>query len=660
LKFAGLSVVVCVLVVAVVVFVVFYSIDWSKHVSPVADWVKEETGRELTVKGDVKLGLFPPRLIVDDVSLANASWGTKPYMFAARHIDVSVSYAGLFRGRFDVDLAIAGSDLSFEEDSKGNSNWDFQRTRPTASTVAQQTTPLPLRISRLDLRQVVITTRIKKRKRQYRFVFDELSVTADAWPVVQLKVFADVNGSAVQLAGTIQDIDAMVSGKALTAVEFTGDVAGARLRVAGRVKDLLYKRTIDATLTAQSDDLPKLGRLLGMNFPAISPAKLESVVQESNNQFKFSQFQLSVGNSLLLADWTLDLKPEVPRIRGIVLDASIDVPQLANADEEKAEPVNGSPTRKVLPNTPWPTSALHAMDINVQAEVSQLRATHKVTIRDIRATVRLANGLISIEPLTLPSIGGVTILRTSLDTSGGKPARLKIAAKGNGIDLGNTLNSFGLNDFIIGGPTELAIDMKGTGTTPAAVVRTLDGHIRVVVGPGRVRNHAVLDAMGGVFRTAIKAVNPLVEKAAYDEIQCVVINVPVRDGVLMVNNNVAFETDQVGVTSAGAVNLGTEEIDLAIKPKPKGTFSIGVAEVAGMVRLRGPWSDVKVDVDPEGTAKSVGRLAIDIGTGGATWLADRLIFTPYVLDAPCKAALKSEVSSSKKFPVTETSTGSDP
>jgi len=650
IKWTVLTVVVLVLVTASALLIAFYSIDWSKRTSLLVNEVKEATGRELKIKGDVKLGLFPPRLIVGDVSLANAPWGTRPYMFAARHIDVSVSYAGLFRGRIDIDLAVAGSELSFEEDSKGNSNWDFRRTRPTASTAAQQTTPLPFRISRLDLRQVVITTRIKKRKKTYRFVFDELGLTADAWPIVQLKVIADVSGSAVQLTGTIQDIDAMLGGKAFTAVEFAGDVAGARLRVAGRVKDLLYKRIIDATLAVQSDDLPEFGRLLGMNLPTISPAKLESVVQESNNQFKFSKFHLTVGNSSLLADWTLDLKPEVPRIRGIVRNTMIDAPQLANADGKKAGAANGSPIHQVFPNMPWPTDALHALDLNVQAEVSQLRATPKATIRDIRVTLRLANGHLSIDPLMLPAVGGTLDLRASLDAPVGKPAQLTISAKGGNLDLGKTLNAFGVKDLVIGGPTQLAIDLKGVGATPAAVADSLDGHIHIVVGPGRVKNSTLLSVLGGVFQTALKAINPFQEHSPYSELQCLVVNVPVHEGVVRVEHNMAFETDQVGVSSAGAVNLGKEEVDLAIKPKAKAVLDVGLSDLAGMVRIRGPWSDVKIEVDPEGTARSVAMLWIDIATGGATWLADRLIFTPFVLDAPCKAALKEDQAKSANTP----------
>ena len=148
--------------------------------------------------------------------------------------------------------------------------------------------------------------------------------------------------------------------------------------------------------------------------------------------------------------------------------------------------------------------------------------------------------------------------------------------------------------------------------------------------------------MGYVLTSVLNAVNPFHKTESYSDLQCAVINVPLQNGVAIIDFDVAFETDKVGVSSAGTLDFGKEEIDLTVKPKAKGVLSIGIGALAGLVRVRGTWADPQVAIDPKGTAKTAIRTGIDIATGGLTLLADRLVFTPLVLDAPCKAALKKD------------------
>ena len=52
--------------------VVMHFIDWRQYANSVAAVVKEQTGRRLEIGGPVKVGIFPIRVLVDDVTFANA------------------------------------------------------------------------------------------------------------------------------------------------------------------------------------------------------------------------------------------------------------------------------------------------------------------------------------------------------------------------------------------------------------------------------------------------------------------------------------------------------------------------------------------------------------------------------------------------------------
>ena len=57
------------------------SYDYNKLKPQIARMVMEDTGRALNLRGDINLDIgFPTALVVEDVTLANASWGSQPEM----------------------------------------------------------------------------------------------------------------------------------------------------------------------------------------------------------------------------------------------------------------------------------------------------------------------------------------------------------------------------------------------------------------------------------------------------------------------------------------------------------------------------------------------------------------------------------------------------
>jgi len=99
---------VALLLVFVGAFVALSRVDWNKHVAAVAAKVKAETGRELKVGGKVEVGLLPLRVIADDVSFANAPWGSRPEMVRAKRVELRIALAPLVTG--DVKLRSAQTD----------------------------------------------------------------------------------------------------------------------------------------------------------------------------------------------------------------------------------------------------------------------------------------------------------------------------------------------------------------------------------------------------------------------------------------------------------------------------------------------------------------------------------------------------------------------
>ena len=88
--------------------------------------VHDKTGRELQLKGDIKLSLFPwLGLELGQTSLGNApGFGTKP-MASIDKVDVKLKLLPLLRKQVEVDTVVLdGLNLNLRRNKVGVTNWD--------------------------------------------------------------------------------------------------------------------------------------------------------------------------------------------------------------------------------------------------------------------------------------------------------------------------------------------------------------------------------------------------------------------------------------------------------------------------------------------------------------------------------------------------------
>ena len=71
------AVFIVVLIAGIYAFLAYY--DFNRLKPMITQAVKDATGRELTIAGDIDVGLsFPPTLTAEDISFQNAPWSSKP------------------------------------------------------------------------------------------------------------------------------------------------------------------------------------------------------------------------------------------------------------------------------------------------------------------------------------------------------------------------------------------------------------------------------------------------------------------------------------------------------------------------------------------------------------------------------------------------------
>jgi len=119
-----------------------------------------------------------------------------------------------------------------------------------------------------------------------------------------------------------------------------------------------------------------------------------------------------------------------------------------------------------------------------------------------------------------------------------------------------------------------------------------------------------------------------------------VVRLPLANGVAHVDRTIAIETAKVGVSAIGTLDFRNETLDLGFQPKVRKGVTISVPNIAGLVRLSGPFRSPQVKVDAVGSAAAIASIGAAIGTGGWSLVGQTLFsWAEGSGPGPCQVAL---------------------
>ena len=118
-----------VLVLAVVAALLApFVLNWNNYRDNLEAWGHTLTGRQVAISGPISVRLFPwPRLVAEDVSIANPKEFPDASLMNVKRIDVQLALAGLFSGEIQVEaIDLEQPKLNVTRNANGLGNWVFQ------------------------------------------------------------------------------------------------------------------------------------------------------------------------------------------------------------------------------------------------------------------------------------------------------------------------------------------------------------------------------------------------------------------------------------------------------------------------------------------------------------------------------------------------------
>ncbi len=280
LLLAGL--VICSLVLALLAYLHFGNLDPFR--GKIESLVSEATGRKLSIDGHIDINLFPdPEVIVNNVSLANAKWGSEPVMMKVGHADASINFMSIFSDLFIVrQINVNDVSVLLEKNEQAVSNWvmggkdvikegealpDPPENDTQSGKTSDNIVQLPLMVDMAVLSGIVVKVRSPEQPEK-TYTIEELSLKPDEAGNLLLATRGDLDGLPLALDGQISTGESVKLHEAVS-LDLAGNLGDVQLKVQVATSRLSALADLNGQINVTVDDIQQ----------ALKKVKIESPVE---------------------------------------------------------------------------------------------------------------------------------------------------------------------------------------------------------------------------------------------------------------------------------------------------------------------------------------------------------------------------------------------
>lgn len=619
-------------------------LDPNDYVDLLDAKVQAATGRELKIDGNVGYSLsLRPTISAAGIRLQNAPWGSRPDMVTAKRIEIQIALLPLLKGNVEVrGLTLVAPDVLLEVGPDGAKNWDFKRKDAGTKQMPDTASAQKIDVRRARIEDGIVTYHDVKTKRSIRFGLNDIAL-ASAGNSVELKGTGSLNAVPIEIDGSVNHGGRLGTAGAVGNGEFTLTASGAKLAAKGAIPVGAGGLTgLEVKFVSAVSNWTTLAKLMQGSPSRLPALKAEGRARADPDAFIVDDLKVSLGKSHAIGNVRLNLGDKRSNFEARLDSPFVDLAELQGQGGGKA--ANSSADGRLFSAEPFALDAVRDLNGKVDLRIAKLALRGGKSLDSVQAKMIFNNGRVIADPVRILVGGQELRMRLNANATSGKALALNFSLDGQGISLGALTAMFGVASVTDGGPTDLSIKLSGAGDSVRSLMAGANGDVRIVVGPGRIKNQAI--NFGADITELLNGLNPARTSDPYTELKCAVVRLPIRQGIARVDKSIAAETAKVNVIAAGVIDLRNETLDLGFRPKAVTGLGVGLGSLADLGRLRGSLADPKVEIDAAGAATAAAQIGLAAATGGLSLLAGRFL-TDGVPDHPCQVALTGAVRSQR-------------
>ncbi|MGE0735059.1 MAG: AsmA family protein [Alphaproteobacteria bacterium] len=327
-------------------FVVVSTLDLNAYRGEIADRVQQATGRKFELRGKIDATFLSasPSVIVRDVGLSNATWGTRADMAKFERLEMEVELWPLISGVLKINkLVLVGADVFLETNAQGAKNWVFVPAvpRPLTTNTPPMPTADPSRNS--GLQPQIVELRVEKSTFTYH---DAVTKSTQSIGLKEIVLRPSANDNKV-------------------AIEIEGEYNGQKISTKGTIGSL-------ESLSARTDKYPM-------------------------------KLDIGFADSDLAVELIADLSGAVTRMTGMVASKRLALDKLAGAPPKTPAPQGG-----ILPIHPLPLSALRIANVDLDLKIDELttggrkfaNVQGKIVIKDAKLSLAPLSAMLGAGTIT--------------------------------------------------------------------------------------------------------------------------------------------------------------------------------------------------------------------------------------------------------------------
>jgi len=605
------GIVILVLLFVITAVVLIATVDPNAYKPGIESAVQQATGRELALKGDIELSLFPwLGLKLGPARLGNAEgFGPEPFT-RVENVQVRVAVLPLFRGEVRADtVKLDGLRVNLSQNAQGKTNWedllkDRGKQAPPQAT-EQPGRDLVLAVGGIEIEDAALHWRDAQSGTDARiapinlstgaltfgdpFDFDLALHLASARPAAEADVdlsgeaminpetqhyrLADsrltVNATGAELPeggvnATLETaIDADLKAGTVTVQPLTLKTANLQLAGHARATSLNSAPQVQGELTSDAFNPRKWLAVLGQKLPPTrDPGVMENAIfklafSATPDSAKLSRLEAQLDDTHLTGQAAVDGFDD-PKITVVAALDEIDLDRYRPPEE--AQP---APTEKPAPpgddNLDLPVEALRDLHLDGRLNVGKLKAT-ELNFTDLDAAITARDGALKVSPLSMNLYQGGLKSAATLDVRGDTP-KFAMNSVLDGVQAGGVVTELFGDDYLTG-TARLTLDLHTQGQQVLTLKQALSGDLAVSFTEGSIANSQLAQRIARVV--AFFTGRPEAPTPAEIRFTRLMGNARITRGVL-VNDNLALVSPQILARGQGKVNIPQSSVDYTLK-----------------------------------------------------------------------------------------------
>jgi len=244
-------------------------------------------GREMRIAGAFTLSLsrsLTPTLLAEGVTLANAPWGSEPFMVRVARVKASVDLASLWTSPVRIkELEIEGVRILIETGPAGRGNWSFEtKPAPDPPQPPEASAHPPVVFDRVAIRNLELVRRERHEAPPLRVGVARLDARVEPTTgMIDISAAGQFNDAPWDVTGQLGRLDHLYELRDV-APALTGNVGNVTFALRGRIRDPLALGDPNFEAEIDGPDIAAALKIVGLRSPVSGPFHLKGRASPSS------------------------------------------------------------------------------------------------------------------------------------------------------------------------------------------------------------------------------------------------------------------------------------------------------------------------------------------------------------------------------------------